>query len=158
MERDSSGKHLQFFELDSRGAKGFRHPLDSISVTTYIHTRHTRNLSNTTPQLFITSGNNETPPLFDHVHQAVVSIAPLAITWNSLKSWILSQSQSHLVLRAEFLQLAHHAICDARDALGQEAIHHTSNDVHFIPNRKVYEICVHQNVVRRAKLCVVLKK
>ena len=66
-----------------------------------------------------------------HVHQTIGSISLLALVRKLLKALIL---QRHLVLWPEFLKLPHDAIGNARYALGKQAVHHRTHNVHDVMN------------------------
>jgi hypothetical protein len=127
-------------------------------MTTNIHARHSRNLPNPSPQLFITSRNNKTSPPRHHLHQTVISITPLAIAGDTFKPRVLGHPQSHFVFGAKFFEFSHNTVGNAGDAFGKKTIHHRSNDFHLISNGKVDKVGVNQDVVRRAKLSVVLEE
>lgn len=142
----------------SRSTKSLWHPLHRIPMTTNIHTRHTRNLPYPPPQLLITRRHNKTPPLRHLIHQTIICITSLAPTGNTFESRILRHLQCHLVFGTEFFQFSHDAVGDARDAFGEEAVHHRPNDVHFVSDGEVDEVGIDQDVVGGAQLGVVLEE
>jgi hypothetical protein len=112
-----------------RSPKGLWHSLHSILVSTNVHARHTRDLSDPASQLLVTGRHNETSPLFGHLGDAIIGITALAIAGNAFKSWILGQSQCNLVLATELFQFTHDTISYARNALGQQTVHHGPDHV-----------------------------
>eukprot|EP00578_Thalassiosira_sp_NH16_P001048 CAMPEP_0181138512 /NCGR_PEP_ID=MMETSP1071-20121207/34288_1 /TAXON_ID=35127 /ORGANISM="Thalassiosira sp., Strain NH16" /LENGTH=163 /DNA_ID=CAMNT_0023225357 /DNA_START=626 /DNA_END=1114 /DNA_ORIENTATION=+ len=127
-------------------------------MTANIHARHARNLPYPSPQLLIARRHDEAPPLRHHIHEAVVGITPLATARDALEPRILRHAQCHLVLRPEPLELPHDAVGDARYALREEAVHHGPYDVHLVPDGKVDEVGIHEDVVGRSELGVVLEE
>ncbi len=79
---------------------------------------------------------------------------------------------------SEFLQLRHHAVRNARDALGAaimrlstsqgsrgivltfsiKAVHHPTDELQFVLEAKVYEVCVNEDPVGRNKGSVMLQE
>jgi hypothetical protein len=148
--------HILLFS--SRSSKGFWHPLDCVSIPTYVHARHTGNLANAPSQFLIARGDNKAPPLFGHSNQTVVGIASPALTRNSLKPRIFGQTQGKFVFSTQFFQFAHDTIRNTGDALCQQTVHHGSDHVQFLANRKVDKVGIHQDMIRRAQLSIVLEK
>ena len=66
--------------------------------------------------------------------------------------------ECHSVLGTELLQLGHHAVGDARNDLGIEAVHRGLDDLQLVLNGKVDKIGVQQDVVRRAQSAVVVEE
>ena len=62
------------------------------------------------------------------------------------------------MLRPQFFKLRHDAVCDVRNALGIESVHHVLDDVHLVLDGEVDEVGVDQDVKRRPKLSVVLEE
>lgn len=87
----------KFFAL-SWGTKGFGHAFYSVTMITYIHARDSWNLSYPSPQLFIASCDNKTPPLLCNLNETVVSVTSLATAWNALESWVFCQTKSNFIL------------------------------------------------------------
>ncbi|KAL3778748.1 hypothetical protein HJC23_012444 [Cyclotella cryptica] len=127
-------------------------------MPTNIHTRHTGNLPDPTPQLLIARGHNKTSPLRHHHHQTIIGITPLTIAGNLFKARILRHTQGHFVFRSEFFEFSHDAVYDAGDAFGEDTVHHGSYDFHFVRNGKVDEVRVDEDVVGRSELIVVLEE
>lgn len=138
--------------------KGFWHSFHGILVIGNVHGRHTRNFTNSASQLLITRGNNETSPLLGHLNETVIGITTLTITRYSLESWIFGKLQCNPILLSQLFKFSHYAIGNAGNAFGQKTVHHGSDDIHFISNRKIDKVCIHQYMIRRSKLCVVLKE
>mmetsp|Transcript_37825 Transcript_37825/g.82907 ORF Transcript_37825/g.82907 Transcript_37825/m.82907 type:complete len:92 (-) Transcript_37825:410-685(-) len=86
------------FFSSSRRAKCLRHTLNGILVVANIHARNTGDLSYPSSQLFVASRHNEAPPLLGHLSNAIIGVAALAVAGDALKSRVLRQAQSDLVL------------------------------------------------------------
>jgi hypothetical protein len=52
----------------------------------------------------------------------------------------LGHTKSHTVLGTEFFEFTHNTVGDAWDAFGQKAVHHGSNDFHFVADGKVDKV------------------
>lgn len=89
------------------------------------------------------------------LHQAVISIRPLVIALQSLKSRILRDPQGQSVLNTELLELSDYTIGDIGDALAQEAVHTGLEDIEFVLDGEVDEVGVDQDAVRGTESVVV---
>ena len=119
------------------------HAFHGILVTADVHARHTRNFSYPPPKFLITRRHNKASPLLGHLDQTVICIASLAVAWNTFEPRILGQPQSNLVLGAQLLQFSHDTVGDAGDTFGQQTVHHRTDHIQLIPNRKVEKVCIH---------------
>ena len=68
---------------------------------------------------------------------------------------VLREAERDAVLRPELLELGHHRLGDARDALGVQAVHQRAVDVELVLDREVDEVGVDEHAVRRAERRVV---
>lgn len=62
------------------------------------------------------------------------------------------------MLGPQLLKLSHDAVCDVRDALCIEGVHHVLDDVHLVLDGEVDEVGVDQDVERGPKLGVILEE
>ena len=62
------------------------------------------------------------------------------------------------MLGPQLLKLSHDAVCDVRDALCIEGVHHVLDDVHLVLDREVDEVSVDEYVKRGSQLSVVLEE
>ena len=59
-----------------------------------------------------------------------------------LEAGVFGDAQRHAVFGAKLLQLGNHAVRDARDALGKQAVHHGFVQVQLVLDREVDEVGV----------------
>lgn len=173
--------------LKLRGTERFRHPLDTILPAVNVHDGNTRNLStrrNKTRKQLINFSNQQTDAqkqgctylsnpalevlitrchdvaamLLASLNQTVIGIRTGMTARDSLKSRILRQAQCQSVLLPKLLQLRHHTVRDAGDALRQQTVHHGLVDLELVFDRKVDKVGIDQHMIRRAKLCVILEE
>lgn len=96
--------------------------------------------------------------LCDPTHEAIVSIRSFMCTCQPLHSGIRSESQSQSISMSHLFEFTNHTIRDDWNALGHQTIHHASKNVCFVLYRKIDKVGVHQNLIRRAQLCVILEE
>ena len=123
-------------------AKGFWHAFNGVTIAGDIHTGYTWNLSYPSTQLLVAGCDDKAFPLLYHVNNAVISVASLAVAGNSLKSRVLGKTQSNLVFTTQLFQFAHDTIRDTGDAFCQQAIHHGSDHLQFLPDGKIDKVGV----------------
>ena len=123
-----------------------------------IHNWHSRTLPNPSLQILITCSHNKTSVLSHPLYDTVISISPFMTAFQSLETRILGYSQSYSVLNPEFLQLSYNAIWDVGHTLAQETVHWGLEDIKFVLNGKVDEVCINENTIGRAQGVVMSKE
>lgn len=92
------------------------------------------------------------------LQQAVIRVVARVRAGQALEAGILREAQRETVLGAQLLQLSHHAVSDTGYALGEQAVHHGLVYFELVLDTEVDKVGIHEDVVRRAELCVVLKE
>lgn len=92
------------------------------------------------------------------VHETIISIVSFMRALQALKPLVFSNLQSQSEFRAERFEFRHHAVCDTRDAFCIETVHHALDQVQFILDAKVDEICIDQDAVRWMQGLIELEK
>lgn len=116
------------------------------------------NLSNPALEVLITRCHNVAAMLLASLNQAVIGIRAGMTARDSLETRILRQTQCQSVFLPKLLQLRHHTVRDAGDALRQQTVHHGLIDLELVFDRKVDKVGIDQHMIRRAKLCVILEE
>ena len=88
------------------------------------------------------------------VAQAVVGVGAPVVAGEPLEPGVLGDPERDAVPRPELLQLGHHAVGHARDALGVQAVHHALHQVDLVLDRVVDKVGVDEDVVGRAEALV----
>lgn len=132
------------------------------------HDGNTRNLPNPTLQVLIAGGDDVATILpftathhaysSNTLHDTVISIGSLVRAGESLEAGVFGQAESHMVARAQLLQLRHNAIGDIRNALCEQTIHEILHDVQLVLNREVDKVRIDQNSEWRTERGIVLKE
>ena len=112
-----------------------------------VHARYAWNFSYSPSQFLIARRHDEASPLLGHLDQTIICVASLTVAGDTLKPRVLRQPQGNLILGAQLLQLSHDTIGDARNAFSQQTVHHRANHIQLIPNRKVKEIRIDQDMI-----------
>lgn len=124
----------------------------------HVHNGHPRNLPDAIPQILVVGRHNVALVLRHPIRDTVIRVRALVQTRQPFEPWILDDPQGHLVLVAQLLQLGQDTVRDIGDALGVQAVHHIHEDVQFALDAEIDEIRVHQDMVRRSQLRVVLEE
>lgn len=130
-----------------RSPKCLWHALHRILMAADVHARYAWNFSYAPSQFLIARRHDEASPLLGHLDQTIICVASLTVAGDTLKPRVLRQPQGNLILGAQLLQLSHDTIGDARNAFSQQTVHHRANHIQLIPNRKVKEIRIDQDMI-----------
>ena len=122
-----------------------------------MHDGDTGDFSDAPFQILIIRGHDVAPVGFHAVDQAVVRVGSFVITPQPLEPRILGQLERQPEPVAHFFELGNDAVGHARDAFGEQGVHHRGKHVHFVLDAEVDEVCVEEDVVRRPQLHVVLE-
>ena len=74
--------------------KSFWHPFDSETVLRYVHNWDTRDFPYSSPQIFITGGNNVTTVLLYTFAYAVICVCPFVCANQASKTLVFCYAQS----------------------------------------------------------------
>ena len=107
-----------------RRTKSLWHSLHCVFVTADVHAGHSGNLADPSPQFLVACRHYEAPPLFGHLYDTVICVTTLAVAGNPFEPWVFCQPQGNLVFTTELLKFTHDTVGNARDAFGQQTIHH----------------------------------
>lgn len=115
-------------------------------------------LPNPPLEITIVSCHNIDAMFDDPINQAIIGIGAWVVAFDSFKSRVLSDTESQTILLAQLLQLGQHTICNDRDTLGIQAVHHGWNDIKLMLNGVRYEIGINKNGIRRREGRIILEK
>ena len=153
------GRCFDFLSAASRRSERFWHSFNGVLALSDVHDGHTRNLADAAPQIFIARGDDEATVLSYHLHNIIIGVVPFfEVALHSHEPRVLGHTKCDSVLRTQFLELSHDRVENHWNALGVEAIHHGTDNIELVFYRKVDEIRIHNHMVRRSQLRVVLEK
>ena len=75
-----------------------------------IHYRYTRDLPNTTLQVFIVSCHNVAPILFHSVDQTVICVCSFVGAVESLESWVFSQPKTLVFIQVTYFSASRYLV------------------------------------------------
>ena len=131
-----------------------RQPLHSVPPPAQIHHRHARDLAHAPAEVPVARRHDVAAVRLGPLAEAVVGVRPPVVAGQPLQPGVLGDAQRDPVPGTELLQLGDHALGDARDALGVQAVHHALHEVDLVLDRVVDEVCVDEDVVRGAEALV----
>ena len=99
-----------YTNISSWSSKGFRHSLNSIFMTLYVHHRNSWYFPNSSLEVLIACSHNETPMLLHSVDNTIICICSFVIASESLETGILAQLQRQAPLLPQFLQFCYNTI------------------------------------------------
>lgn len=137
--------------------KCVRHPLNRVLVRLNKHDRDSRDLSNSALQISITRCNNVATVLLHPIANAVVGVRSFVKALQSFHTRISGDLHCEAILSPKLLKFGHHAVGDAWYAFCKQAVHHRLVDLQLVLDRKVDEVRIKNNLVRRSKLSIVLE-
>lgn len=83
--------------------------------------------------------------LIFNLDQTVVRVRSTMRARQPLEPGVLGQPQRHAILGPELFQLCHDAVCNARDGLRQQTVHHGFHNVQLILSNKSKKMCERRN-------------
>jgi hypothetical protein len=98
-------------------------------------------------EVFVASGNYKATMLLYPLHNTIISICALVVTFQPLESGIFGDLEGQPVLYSEFLKFPNHAISNVWDALSEEAVHAGLEDVQFVLDGEVDEIGINDDAI-----------
>jgi len=102
------------------------------------------NIPNPSFEITIVCSHNIDTMLDETIHQTIISICSLVVTFDSLKPGVFGYTQSKPVFWAKLLKFCQYAIGHDGDTFRIEAIHHGWNDLKFVLDGMGNKIGVHQ--------------
>ena len=126
-----------------RRTKSLRHALDTVLVTVDVHDGHARDFTDFPLEVSVASRNDVTSVLLASLQEAVISVGAFMCTWQSFEARVLCKAQCEPVFATKLLQFGHDTVGDARDALGQKAIHHTAVHLELVLDAEVNKIGIY---------------
>lgn len=133
-------------------------PLNDIRVSADTHDRNTWHLADPPLQIRIICRHNITLMLHYALNNTVIRVRALVATCETLNPRIAGQPQRNAKLRAQLFELSHNTVCNHRNTLGVQAVHHATHKVKFFLNAKVEKVGINNDLIWRLDGLVVLKE
>jgi hypothetical protein len=105
-----------------------------------VHDGHSWNFSYSPLEVLVAGGHDVASVLLDAVDEAVVGVGALVVALEALEAWVFGNAEGYSVLNSEFLEFSDHAVGDVGDALAEEAVHGSLEDVQFVLDAEVDEV------------------
>lgn len=109
--------------MSSWGSVSLSHSFDCVFVGSDVHYWNSRDFSNPSLEILITSGHNVAAVLFNPLDYAVVGIGSFMVALEPFKPRVFGDPEGDSVPNSELFELSNYAVSDIGDALAEEAIH-----------------------------------